>query len=1453
MRKLKFSVFVLIALAALVALAACGTGEKLSSVTVNFDTNGGKIIAAVTYNEGDVLALPTPEREGYEFAGWFTDKALTKPLTDEGFSASGDVTLYACWKALAATHTVTFETNGGSAIEPVTLVEGTSFSAPTPKKEEYVFSGWYFDQALTEPFDEATFSATEDVTLYAKWEVRKYEIRVYSDEENYVSHYYAKGETVDISEWYAPEYFFEGDKVEFDCWMDETFKFAATENFVMGSESMAFYATYDMPQLFGWSYDPQTQVYTSTRAAIRPVKGEEGGLYGTFSADIEVTNRDTAGVGIIWNLDEGEADYPYNAADVSYWYFHLNPSNGGFQLSIVRNDEYDVIKVLSFANSPASWKEKWTAYNLGETQTLSMTEYVEFTPQYIKVYMDGALMFDYAGAELGALTGEHVGVRANRLGNIMKNPEFTPYPQYRVTFETNGGSAVEPTLVWKGGAISPVFSELDGYTLSGWYLDEALTEKVDFATFTVTKDLTLYAGWRERVFKKVSFDTQGACEMQSIKWEVGTAIGVADPTLDGWTFDGWYLDEARTEKFDAFEYLPEEDFTLYAEFTKKVNKFTVSRSSGKYVSGGSTAAIYASGDEYSYGKWSADITLGAPARIGLFINAYAENVTSYLNGVKGIAMYFNATVPESVDYSAQVSSCYNALGYVEGADGERVQSSNRPSGSGKFSDMFASDSKTYLDYSAFINGNASSVTLNFAIEKTLDYIAIYIDGVQFVKYTGEYREIWNKFTGVGFFADAAGVTFDKFNFIPLEKYTVTFESNGGSAVAAQSCYSGSKPVAVDNPTKENATFAGWYLDEDLTERASLTELVVTKDVTLYAKWVDNALIHELSFETNGGNAIENAEWVEGSVLTVTAPTREGYTFAGWFYDAACKEPADLEALTFTANGTLYAEWTYKLHNFTVYERSGRYVANGASFATVIDEARYGTTEATITLRYKSGTLRYGVYFASTQNESGTNWSNAFDAYLLYQGLNGNFRLVSNAKVFQLWPDGVTKADLKTAAYSTAFGDDYADFKAGTLSDFTFTVKIEYTPEKIAVSVNDVTVITITEHLDMFDGTGIALAAPDGNVTFENITFTPAPKHTLTVYMNGQGEDTTKQLVEGEKIVSSIPASAEYTFDGWYYDQALTQPLGDNAVMGGGDMTVYAKWIEKVYYTISFVTDGGTEIQPVTVEKYGVIESVADPELEGYDFAGWYEDQALTTAADIYSPATASATYYAKWIFTATYELAETYAFNSGEMLNTGITVDWSKDFTLETTINIPAVGARYAIFSTYKPGNGNSCFTVEVSAKNYLRLYLVSADGTVKDSNSGGTKYEVKANTDTFVKLVYTAATHNFVVTMDDGEKTLTAMNVTYDTMTGFTPQPIAIGGADYRGGTTFKAITVKAFKYSVTADKGESISASSGCVRAGYTFGGWFTDKTYAEGSRYTADTLVSGVTLYGKTTKDE
>ena len=143
----------------------------------------------------------------------------------------------------------------------------------------------------------------------------------------------------------------------------------------------------------------------------------------------------------------------------------------------------------------------------------------------------------------------------------------------------------------------------------------------------------------------------------------------------------------------------------------------------------------------------------------------------------------------------------------------------------------------------------------------------------------------------------------------MKKYTVKFDSNGGSSVSSQKVTEGKKVSKPSNPTRSGYTFAGWTLNGSLYDFDS----AVTGNITLVAKWTKNVKAkYTVKFNSNGGSAVSSQTVTEGSKATKPSnPTREGYNFAGWTLNGSSYKFDN----AVNGNITLVANWKQK--NYTI--------------------------------------------------------------------------------------------------------------------------------------------------------------------------------------------------------------------------------------------------------------------------------------------------------------------------------------------------------------------------------------------------------------------------------------------------------------------------------------------------------------------------------------------------------
>ena len=149
------------------------------------------------------------------------------------------------------------------------------------------------------------------------------------------------------------------------------------------------------------------------------------------------------------------------------------------------------------------------------------------------------------------------------------------------------------------------------------------------------------------------------------------------------------------------------------------------------------------------------------------------------------------------------------------------------------------------------------------------------------------------------------------------KYTITFETNGGSEIAPITQDYGTEITAPDNPTRKGYTFKGW--DKEIPET------MPAENITVKAQWEINQ--YTIAFDTNGGSEIAPITQDYGTEITAPDnPTRKGYTFKGWDKEIPETMPAE--------NMTVKAQW--EINQYTIaFDTNG-----GSEIAPITQD--YGT-------------------------------------------------------------------------------------------------------------------------------------------------------------------------------------------------------------------------------------------------------------------------------------------------------------------------------------------------------------------------------------------------------------------------------------------------------------------------------------------------------------------------------
>ncbi|MBR6072475.1 MAG: InlB B-repeat-containing protein, partial [Acholeplasmatales bacterium] len=524
----------------------------------------------------------------------------------------------------------------------------------------------------------------------------------------------------------------------------------------------------------------------------------------------------------------------------------------------------------------------------------------------------------------------------------------------------------------------------------------------------------------------------------------------------------------------------------------------------------------------------------------------------------------------------------------------------------------------------------------------------------------------------------------------VQKVTVTFNSNGGTQVVAQSINKGGKVTKPTNPTKASVTegnktttytFGGWYTDTGLTKAFDFNT-VVNANTTLYAKW--NATITEeltVTFNTMGGSSIQQQKVIKGNKVArpTTDPTKNAtaqftYSFAGWYKDQAYTTVFDFANEVINANTTIYAKWTEITNKYDVTWKNGDTVLKTEKVAygkTPVYSGSTPTKAADVQYSYTfigwtpevdavTKAITYTATFKETTNKYKVTWLN-------YDGSELDFDDVEYDQTpeyfgaeplkpsddqydytFIAWTPTISKVTgdvTYTATFTETLREYTVTFYNGDDEFDVQTVKYGSKPTTPDVSVNTPTKASTIEKQYTFKGWALS---PDGDAIteFDDVTgeteyyavFDEEDKVYTVKWNNYDGskfaDDSTWTYGQGYPVmpagIPTKPADDTYRYEFNIWDS--TEPTASSNVI-----VCTPTFTEIKIFDVTYNTMGANEtLEAQTVDKDAcAIEPAVTLTKFASKFVGWYtsNDNGQTLSQDAYdfaTPVTGALTLYAKW-------------------------------------------------------------------------------------------------------------------------------------------------------------------------------------------------------------------------------
>ena len=605
--------------------------------------------------------LPTPTKEYYDFAGWYTNPEFTgEALT----KVSSDSILYAKWTPKE--YTITFDTNGGSSVNPITQGHGTSVVAPQePTKRGYLFKGWSPELPLV--------MGKENITVTAIWEELKSTSISFASKDNRTSFsttmqvWEQSGITVtnnkakstnNVADYANPVRFYKSSdlvieypypiyEIEIECaggsdyYIPSTYKVNGATLTVSGSKATIVLDT------------PTTSVTLSTlpnQIRVSKITIKTAETLKTYSVDFD-SNSGTGTIDSINNIEGAIVKLPSSTgitAPSNMKFSHWNTKSDGTGTTYNSGDEITL-------NSNLVLYAIWT-----ENQAVEMTiEEAKQQEDGVNVIISGVVVsIDYAwndtyknmSVTIKDATGSIYAYKLNskvELGDLVKITgqmgsysgskqiaegaiaTITGALQVNISYNSNGGTGTIATMTVKAGqnidlADGNQFTAPAGKVFIGWSTDpDASTPTYGSGDVIASfEDISLYAVWADETSgdEPILIDKSYSYTFSAKQY---TANGTKSLGGINWTISGsggyWGYDATKGQQFGSAS-KPYKSLTVLSgtEFTH-VSQIIINTSGASSING--TLIVYVG-----------DVQVGSSIKLTSSATSYTINLPTDLTG-----------------------------------------------------------------------------------------------------------------------------------------------------------------------------------------------------------------------------------------------------------------------------------------------------------------------------------------------------------------------------------------------------------------------------------------------------------------------------------------------------------------------------------------------------------------------------------------------------------------------------------------------------------------------------------------------------------------------------------------------------------------------------------------------------------------------------------------------------
>ena len=1250
-KRLTISILCLLMLiVSMFAFSACG-GAKVENFNLSFKVDGENY-STISTNGSEIIAIPeNPSKEGYTFDGWYWDKDVwNEPFTANSLlnaPISSDMSVYAKFNAIS--YDITYETDNGTHSNPVSYTIEDSFTLSDAEKNGYNFVGWYSDDAYTTEVTSISAGSMGAITLYAKYEVATYSITYENTKDatnNNATSYTIESATITLENLEKLGYTFDG-------WYNNGTK--VTE-IASGSTGNLVLAAQWTPVSYSITYEN-----------FKDATNNNVTSYTIESSTITLENLEKLG-------------YTFDG-----WYNNgtkVTEIASGSTGNLVLAAQWTPVSYsITYENFKDATNNNVTSYTI-ESSTITLENLEKLGYTFDGWYNNGTKVTEIA---------------AGSTGNLILTAQWTPIG-YEIKYHNIAEATHNNPDVYDVEDQPLVLSSASktGYTFTGWYTDSACQNKITEVAIGTTGELNLYAGWE--IIEYTATFKDGNNTVKEVTFTVETE-SIEEPTVPA--HNGY------TGQWSDYE-LGVSDITINAEYTPIVYDIIYENTKDAENSNAT-----------SYTIESTTITLSGLEKLGYTFDGW------YNNGTKVTEIEAGST--GNLTLTAQWTPVTYIITYENTKD---VENSNAMSYTIESAPIILSDlEKLGYTFDGWYNNGTKVTEIATGSTGNLTLTAQWTPVTYTISYENTKGAINNNATSYTIECDTInlddiltqGYTFDgwycngvKMTEIPTgtvgnitliadwitNKYTITFNSNGGTEVTSITQEYGSTVIKPSNPTREKYAFLGWYISSTAENEYEFTTMPY-EDVTLYAKWATYTLTI-----TND----PNIKWV--SAFDDITPED---------FDAICEDnEGNNIPLQVSYSGTFEIGQTISVKLTAT--------SNGVTKQITIDDVKvYGMPTFTVENKSKDY-INPDEFTADAWRAVGT------DSF----GENTEVvvRVSENAlpgTIISVYIDFIDKAgnivtetveNVKYYSYPTIF----------------------YDPTKTALSVNDIL------SAELFDASAEDSFGNPLDVTVEKISGSWTQGYTVTIRLsavdvknNTTGIDlelpvygnpilnrtTITEISEGQDISADyFGFSAVDSYDN-ILDVTITVLEGEQksgqtmylrayVVDAAGNM-VSREFAVKVYGSpiiTSEIIGIKENVRFVTFNLMGGVGNIGTqmldeanelvvyphlPNKDGYVFKGWYTSEDCTTLFDFSLPVNSHTTIYAGWepMVVENYTVREYINilsdYNSEDKLYTLSNTNTSKTDKLYT----------YTYFTAFEDGSYTVYYRHDTSTSSYATYFYI--------------------------------------------------------------------------------------------------------------------------------------------------